>query len=646
MSTDLGRIFCDLVMKGGITSGVVYPTAIAELARTYRFRNIGGASAGAIAAAGAAAAEYRRQTRRGQADEMAGFARLDGLPRELGARVEGSRHTRLFHLFAPSTLSRPLFSVLAGMLNRPTMAARLGYGVLALLRAFPLAVLVGVLVWGLSFIPIARALAGVEFAFTLANVANAVGLFMGTVAVTAATLLAVLAFALWRSMAHFAKVMAAQNFGLCTGRQADTGAPAALTDWLHALFQDMAGKPSAAPLTFGDLRRIRFAETPERDGIVLRTMTTCVTAGRPYTLPFDDAHFYFDPIEMRRLFPEDVVTWMEAHAHVSPRPSDRRADKLAAEFTVDGVARPLLPLPDADDLPVIIGVRMSLSFPILLSAIPLYRFSVRQSDDAAVSTDERRWTGYMERLLFTDGGVCSNLPIHLFDAPLPHWPTFAINLRANLPVGAPADARIAVPNRGRASQADRYPIDETPHLAATASFLAAIVNTMQNWRDMLQRGAAGFKDRVFTVRHTPQEGGLNLDMAAEAIDLMAASGALAAQRIRETFHPPMDAAPHEDHWLYHRWVRTRLLLPLLADFLAALNAGYREDAADISISRLLEDSREWLGRAYDLSNAERAAADTFLDELACLSRTLAEKGIDFDNHSPRPGGELRVTPTF
>ena len=29
---DLGRIFCDLVMKGGITSGVVYPSAIARLA--------------------------------------------------------------------------------------------------------------------------------------------------------------------------------------------------------------------------------------------------------------------------------------------------------------------------------------------------------------------------------------------------------------------------------------------------------------------------------------------------------------------------------------------------------------------------------------------------------------------------------------
>ena len=48
--------YCDLIMKGGITSGVVYPKLISGLAAKYRFKNIGGTSAGAIAAAGCAAA--------------------------------------------------------------------------------------------------------------------------------------------------------------------------------------------------------------------------------------------------------------------------------------------------------------------------------------------------------------------------------------------------------------------------------------------------------------------------------------------------------------------------------------------------------------------------------------------------------------
>ena len=50
---------CDLVMKGGITSGVIYPRAVCQLAATRRLRNVGGTSAGAIAAAGAAASTAR-----------------------------------------------------------------------------------------------------------------------------------------------------------------------------------------------------------------------------------------------------------------------------------------------------------------------------------------------------------------------------------------------------------------------------------------------------------------------------------------------------------------------------------------------------------------------------------------------------------
>jgi len=38
------KLECDLVMRGGITSGIVYPRAIAKLAETYNFRSIGGTS--------------------------------------------------------------------------------------------------------------------------------------------------------------------------------------------------------------------------------------------------------------------------------------------------------------------------------------------------------------------------------------------------------------------------------------------------------------------------------------------------------------------------------------------------------------------------------------------------------------------------
>ena len=83
-------------MKGGITSGVVYPLATSALAKRYRLANIGGTSAGAIAAAAAAAAEYGRNV------PGRGFMRLTGLPQEAGAI--------LFSLFQPTRSVAPLLT--------------------------------------------------------------------------------------------------------------------------------------------------------------------------------------------------------------------------------------------------------------------------------------------------------------------------------------------------------------------------------------------------------------------------------------------------------------------------------------------------------------------------------------------------------
>jgi hypothetical protein len=88
------KLFCDVIMKGGITSGVIYPLALAELAKRYRFTNIGGTSAGAIAAA---AAEYGRNV------PGKGFLRLTTLPAEAGAI--------LFTLFQPTATVKPLFNI-------------------------------------------------------------------------------------------------------------------------------------------------------------------------------------------------------------------------------------------------------------------------------------------------------------------------------------------------------------------------------------------------------------------------------------------------------------------------------------------------------------------------------------------------------
>ena len=96
---------CDIVMKGGITSGVVYPLAVCKLSEKYRFENIGGTSAGAIAAVLTAAAEYGR--------DKGGFDKIGKLPDDLSKTLVEKFHPvpKLAGLF------KVLLSVMDGALQ-------------------------------------------------------------------------------------------------------------------------------------------------------------------------------------------------------------------------------------------------------------------------------------------------------------------------------------------------------------------------------------------------------------------------------------------------------------------------------------------------------------------------------------------------
>lgn len=101
---------CDIVMKGGITSGIVYPYAILEIAKANRFRSIGGSSAGAIAAAFTAAAEYARTVR----GDPAGYRIRVVVPPIGGtqriARLDDlERHVGVWHLAATGPVPRIVY---------------------------------------------------------------------------------------------------------------------------------------------------------------------------------------------------------------------------------------------------------------------------------------------------------------------------------------------------------------------------------------------------------------------------------------------------------------------------------------------------------------------------------------------------------
>src|SRR6185369_9442621 len=148
----------------------------------------------------------------------------------------------------------------------------------------------------------------------------------------------------------------------------------------------------------------------------------------PFTLPFESHEFYYLPDELRNYFPQEVMDWLKAHP--SQQKSEHENDKVDYG--------PYLRLPDQDYLPVIVAARLSLSFPLLFCAVPLYAIDWtrrRRSPDevppsenepgGSIGFDEPRRP---EIAWFSDGGICSNFPIHLFDGLIPRWPTFGINL--------------------------------------------------------------------------------------------------------------------------------------------------------------------------------------------------------------------------
>ncbi len=274
---------CDLIMKGGIASGIVYPQAVLALKDAgYRFRRLGGTSAGAIAATAAAAAEYGRET--------GGFDKLAAMNGRL------CREGFLRDLFQPSAQTRALMEVASaafgGGKDRPK-AVRVARKVLrvawALARFTPFALLAGA-AGGILIGQAPARLTGAGAAGH-ATVLGAFGLLGGILAAGGTLLRQLL------------KAVPANGFGICTGhRNAPDPNRPALTDWLISEIEGVGGKPGGTgPLTFGDL---------EGRSIRLRMMTTNVSRELPFVLPFDKNEFLCSR-------PVWFSTW-------SPRPTGQR----------------------------------------------------------------------------------------------------------------------------------------------------------------------------------------------------------------------------------------------------------------------------------------------------------------------------------
>lgn len=601
---------CDLVMKGGITSGVIYPRLVAKLSEVYKFRSIGGTSAGAIAAGAAAAAQLGVTT---GANPKA-FAQLDKLPELLGGPAKNASGSMLLNLFQPQPKFRRHFGLLTSALNARNKAL-MGLAIAwAAIWRFPIGALIG-------------ALPGALIAFYSAGVARWLGVAFALIGLVVGAAVA--------AVRSLTRALPGNEFGMCNGMADESSKADVLSKWLHGYLNALAGKTGDDPLTFGELwaATLRAPGAPApHDGkgekeIELAMITTALNTGRPLRFPFEARDLYFKPDELKKFLPTPVIAWMVAKA---------RDSEIARSLSKSG--EKYLALPAPEDMPVLLGVRMSLSFPILLSAVPLYTIDWTRSYNAAGATKA-------VRVLFSDGGICSNFPVHFFDGPLPSRPTFGVNLKPFHPDHQdPEKNRVYLPpplenNKGLKNSIPE--LSTEPGLGSVAKFLGSIVNTMQNWRDQVQIGMPGYRDRIVHVCHTDKEGGMNLNMEEEIIEALAGGGAAAADALREAFLPAAGQDPSAGSWYNHRRIRMRTLLAGIDQKLRGIQRAIgRTD--EPTWEKIVADAD---GKAYRFDSPQhRALAIEVLRELAALGDKLVKSGIDLSTGAPRPESEWRPTP--
>ena len=590
------KLECDLVMKGGITSGVVYPLAVCRVAEKYRLCNIGGASAGAIAAVAAGAAEFARVT--GSRRDGAGFEGLETLPEKLTAEVGAEKQPRLLSLFQPTDEASPLFALLLTAIGKAPAWQKPLRALAIVLAARPHAAVLGLIVAaGL----IACAGAGAS------EPLRAITVICGALALLLLGVLGSIAVFVWTTLKALGP---GANYGICSGHAQGAAQPA-LTQWLTEIVDQLAGVDGAAgTITFGDLAK---------KDINLSLMTTDLTHGRPYRLPFgesDLSSFFFKKSDFDRLFPAPVVAKMMDGA--TPRNGD------------------YYPFPDVDHLPLVVGARMSLSFPVLLQAVPLYAidWTLKSNQDGSPA---------LERCWFSDGGICSNLPIHFFDALLPGRPTFALSLKGEHPdfpvvfppfkPGQSERTNVWIPKNNSAGTAAMWNrFDQGAPAVPLLSFIGAMVDTMQCWNDNLTILHPGYRDRIVHISHTDDEGGLNLNMPREIIERLAQRGAAAGEALTEKFDPATG-----DGWHNHLWVRYRVLLAMLSDQAGSIMNAV-DPARSPTLLQLVADPP-----SYKLETSQQPIAASVNGSLLELAHHLGAKGA-LAERAPHPRTDLRGRP--
>ena len=633
-SYDNPGLSCDLIMKGGITSGVVYPRAACRLATRYRLKQVGGASAGAIAAALTAAAEYHRQHSAAngageQADARpAGFVKLAAIPADLGADLGA--------LFQPVRATRSAHSVLmAGVAPGRSKGYRAVAAVGRLIMAAPVVFLLALVLMSVPLLVWALTTPG-----ALSGPSRNGLLWPALLWLPGGLLVAVLAtggWVLWRTT----KAMVGNGFGLTNGHSTDgrdKGPP--LTDWIVATIDQTAGL-ARGPLTFGHLwgdratgvyRKLRRRQR-ERERLTskdwrefqpdidLKVMTTNLTLRKPYEFPFTSDDFFYCPQCWAAYFPDPILDHLEEHSTPVAREltvsSDSEDQQVIMSCPRHDQEVAIRRLPDAPSMPVAVAARISLSFPGLVSAVPL------------LCIDYSRGPGQRKVITawFSDGGIASNFPMHFFDAPWPRRPTFGLNLDKEHP-----DYPGEMVWRPHKILSGVFPRSHEP--TTMVEFVNALVRTMQNWVDASQVTMPGFRDRVTELRTRPGEGGLNLRMKQELVEELAERGSLAALEFADF------------DFSLHQWVRYRAAMNALSDSFDMMGTRWREMGDEEGYRRLIARYAGTPGD-YRLDPVDARADAEATEQLMSVVEQWERAGYPATALAvPEPRPRLRQMPPF
>ena len=418
------------------------------------------------------------------------------------------------------------------------------------------------------------------------------------------------------------KKIATQGFGLCTGQTNPKYSDSlGLTDWLHEAIQDIAfaDRKHRKPLTFGDLEK----DVPQDRKIELRMITTNLSMRRPHMLPHlqisADSDQYnelaFSRSEWSRLFNEDVMNYLV-----------EGTDKYKPECIDED--KGLWAIPRNEHMPVIVAVRMSLSFPVLFTAVPLWakdhasiRVQQELSDQPIDSNPE--WS----RVWMSDGGISSNFPIHMFDSFLPGRPTFAMSLD-ELPTelqNAPPDRRIVIPDAK--SKAPSLPLADIGNLV---DFGWSVLNSAKDWQDQLLAGMPGQRERIARVYLSKKEGGLNIAMPREISEALMGYGA----EIGTAFSGANESGKSALDFDTHRVKRALIAYEQLQDTILRTSVRWR----DANYGNLLQNHADNIDPQDIKKVQERFGA------FASIAKAFDPKIDPVAANFPLPPGKLRISP--